>query len=61
MNPPYGLDHTEDCLCLIFKLADGKSTGDSRFSGAKKGGAATLTERSDTTFGVKQFSPANGE
>ncbi len=58
MNPPYGLDHTEDCLCLIFKLADGKSTGDSRFSGAR-GGAATLTERSDATFGVKQFSPAD--
>lgn len=34
---------------------DGKSTRDSRFSGAKRGGAATLTERGDETFPVGQF------
>ena len=28
-------------------FADGKSTGDSRTSGARGGGVATLTERSD--------------
>ena len=45
VNPPYGYDHTEDfCIYYINLLAsnglskpfaDGKSTGDSRFSGAR--------------------------
>ena len=34
-------------------FADGKSTGDSRISGAR--GVATLTEGRDATFSVKQF------
>ena len=36
-------------------FTDGKPTRDSRFSGAKGGGAATLTERGDETFPVGQF------
>ena len=69
VNPPYGSDHTEDLFMFNFKLAggeqhfmlfaDGKSTRDSRFSGAR--GVATLTKRSDATFSVKQFSSADGE
>ena len=41
-------------------FADGKSTRDSRISGAR-GGVATLTERSDATFPVGQFSSADRE
>ena len=40
-------------------FADGKSTGDSAL--AVQGGVATLTERSDATFSVEQFSSVDGE
>ena len=45
VNPPYGYDHTEDYFCFSSNLlaanglskpfANGKSTGDSRISGAR--------------------------
>ena len=41
-------------------FADGKYTGDSRFSGAR-GGVATLTEGRDEAFPVGQFSSADRE
>ena len=40
-------------------FADGKSTGDSCFSGAR--GCSHLTERSDETFSVMQFLSADRE
>jgi len=40
-------------------FADGKYTGDSRFSGAR--GVATLTEQSDATFSVMQLFSADRE
>ena len=40
-------------------FADGKSTGIAAL--AAQGGVATLTERSDATFSVRQFSSADGE
>lgn len=36
-------------------FTDGRSTRDSRFSGAKGGDEAILTERGDETFPVGQF------
>ncbi|MBQ3552073.1 MAG: hypothetical protein IJA35_02800 [Clostridia bacterium] len=44
---------------LLRLFANSKSTGDSRFSGAR--GVATLTEARDATFSVKHFSSANGK
>ena len=64
---PHGSDHTEDLLmsnlqtcwwgvdcqkCEAF--ADGKTTGDSRFSGVR--GLGSLAERSDGIFSVSRFS-----
>ena len=70
MNPPYGLDHTEDLFMSNFQTCRRQTACQNRLRTAStqgiaalaaQWGAAALTERSDATFEVKQFSPADGE
>ena len=70
VNPPYGIEHTEDLLTsnpqtywwrTVFQNHLRTASPQGIAAIAAQGGVATLTERSDTAFEVCQFSSADGE
>ena len=70
VDPPYGLDHTEDLFLSNLQTCRRRMACQNRLAAAStqgivalaaQGGAATLTEQSDATFSVMQFSSADGE
>lgn len=70
VNPPYGLDHAEDLFMSNLQTCWRQRVCQNRLRTASpqgiaalaaQGGVATLTERSDETFAVGQFSSADWE
>ena len=70
VNPPYGIEHTEDLLTSNPQTYWRQTVCQNRSRTAStqgiaplaaQGGVATLTERSDAAFEVKQFSSADRE
>ena len=70
VNPPYGLDHAEDLFMSNLQTCWRQTFCQNRLRTASpqgiaalaaQGGVATLTERSDATFSVMQYPPADGE
>ena len=64
VNPPYGIEHTEDLLTSNSQTCWRRTVCQNRLRTASpqgiaalaaQGGVVTLTERSDATFSVMQF------
>ena len=70
VNPPYGLDHAEDLFMSNLQTCWRQTVCRNRLqtaspqgidAQASQGSVVPLTERSDATFSVMQYPPADGE